>query len=311
MKKNIESFYIKIPSFLESLNPVEKEIFYEIIGNFLLTKKSISSKEERSQKRQIEKELINVSQKEEESYQLIAEQIISSHIQPFYKDYLSKIEFESFRKILEMAHLFTHQINLVRNVEIAVDKASRVVFSFRCYLNIDTYSEKKAVNLEEQINKVLQIYDNYIIGKINISLNSSQAFNINCIADNLFQVWNNLIFNSIQAMYDTKKNLEIEIYKSKKLPDDFSSYKSSTSTESIHTLHHKKDWVYVHIKDTGIGIVDELQEKIFSPFFTTKKLGEGIGLGLFVCKKIIEDHGGFILFKSDNHNTDFVVVLPL
>jgi hypothetical protein len=140
-----------------------------------------SSKEERTQKKQIEKELINVSQKEEESYQLIAEQIISSHIQPFYMDYLSKIGFESFRKILEMAHLFTHQINLVRNVEIAVDKASRVVFSLRCYLNVDTYSEKKVVNLEEQINKVLQIYDNYIVGKINISYKCDQVFNMNCI----------------------------------------------------------------------------------------------------------------------------------
>ena len=311
MKKNIESFYVKVPTFFESLNPTGKEIFYEIIGNFLLTKKSISSKEERTQKRQIERELINISKNEEESFQMISEQIISSHIQPFYKDYLDKIGFESFRKILEMAYLFTNQINLVRNVEIAVDKASRVVFSLRCYLNVDTYSEKKVVNLEEQINKVLQIYDNYIIGKINISFHSSQVFHINCISENLFQVWNNLIFNSIQAMFDTNKNLEIEIYPSKKLPDDFSSYKCSTSTESIQTLDPKKDWVNIHIKDTGIGIVDELQEKIFSPFFTTKNLGEGIGLGLFVCKKIIEDHGGFILFKSNNNKTEFVVVLPL
>ena len=121
----------------------------------------------------------------------------------------------------------------------------------------------------------------------------------------------NLIFNSIQGMYGTNKNLEIEIYQSNKLPDDFSSYKSSLSPESIDTLNTKKDMVYVHIKDTGIGIADELQDKIFSPFFTTKKLGEGIGLGLFVCKKIIEDHGGFILFKSSNINTEFVVVLPL
>jgi signal transduction histidine kinase len=112
-------------------------------------------------------------------------------------------------------------------------------------------------------------------------------------------------------MFETNKNLEIEIYQSKKLPDDFSSYKCSTSIESIQTLDPKKDWVTIHIKDTGIGIIDELQEKIFSPFFTTKKLGEGIGLGLFVCKKIIEDHGGFILFKSDNNKTEFVVVLPL
>ena len=86
-------------------------------------------------------------------------------------------------------------------------------------------------------------------------------------------------------MFETNKSLDIEIYPSKKLPDDFSSYKSSVSPESILILNTKKDWVYVHIKDTGIGIVDELQEKIFSPFFTTKKLGEGIGLGLFITKE--------------------------
>lgn len=311
MKKNIESFYVKIPTFFESLNPTEKEIFYEIIGNFLNLKKSTSSKEERTQKRKIEKELINISKNEEESFQMLSEKIISLHIQSFYMDYISKIGFDSFRKILEMAHLFTHQINLVRNVEIAVDKASRVVFSLRCYLNVDTYSEKKGVNLEEQIKRVLQIYDNFIIGKININFHSSQVFNINCISENLFQVWNNLLFNSIQAMYGTNKNLEIEINQTKKLPDNFSSYKCSTNIESIHRLDSKKDWVTVHIKDTGIGIESELQEKIFSPFFTTKKLGEGIGLGLFVCKKIIEDHGGFILFKSNNNGTEFVVVLPL
>ena len=64
------------------------------------------------------------------------------------------------------------------------------------------------------------------------------------------------------------------------------------------------------ITDSGVGIPVELQEKVFTPFFTTKALGEGIGLGLYTCKKIVHEHGGALFFKSEENTTEFVVVLP-
>jgi two-component system C4-dicarboxylate transport sensor histidine kinase DctB len=63
--------------------------------------------------------------------------------------------------------------------------------------------------------------------------------------------------------------------------------------------------------DSGCGISKELQERIFTPFFTTKALGEGIGLGLYVSKKIIHEHGGRIYFESREGRTEFCVVLPV
>jgi len=51
------------------------------------------------------------------------------------------------------------------------------------------------------------------------------------------------------------------------------------------------------VADTGSGIPDEVREKIFEPFFTTKR-DVGTGLGLWVCKSIIENHGGSIRVKS-------------
>jgi signal transduction histidine kinase len=71
-----------------------------------------------------------------------------------------------------------------------------------------------------------------------------------------------------------------------------------------------REWIVVSITDSGTGIADDLQPKVFAPFFTTKSLGEGIGLGLYVCKKIVHDHGGALFFRSGDGSTEFVVVLP-
>ncbi|MCX7998282.1 MAG: HAMP domain-containing histidine kinase, partial [Leptospiraceae bacterium] len=54
----------------------------------------------------------------------------------------------------------------------------------------------------------------------------------------------------------------------------------------------------------------EIQHKIFEPFFTTKKEGDGIGLGLHLCKKIIDKMNGSITFQSELGNTTFTVRLP-
>ncbi len=57
-------------------------------------------------------------------------------------------------------------------------------------------------------------------------------------------------------------------------------------------------YVAVHISDSGPGIDDDKLEKIFEPFYTTKKIGKGTGLGLAICRKIITEHGGFIRLKN-------------
>jgi two-component system cell cycle sensor histidine kinase/response regulator CckA len=54
----------------------------------------------------------------------------------------------------------------------------------------------------------------------------------------------------------------------------------------------------VRISDTGEGIPEERLNRIFEPFFTTKIAKRGIGLGLPISKKIMEDHGGFITVES-------------
>jgi two-component system NtrC family sensor kinase len=69
--------------------------------------------------------------------------------------------------------------------------------------------------------------------------------------------------------------------------------------------------VIVHIKDTGTGIPDEIRNKIFEAFFTTKHEVKGVGLGLSVCYGIIKDHGGEIRVESEEgRGSTFSIILP-
>jgi signal transduction histidine kinase len=69
--------------------------------------------------------------------------------------------------------------------------------------------------------------------------------------------------------------------------------------------------VRLSVRDTGAGIPADLIDKVFDPFFTTKSVGEGTGLGLTICHKIVEEHGGSIDVKSSpGRGAAFIISLP-
>jgi signal transduction histidine kinase len=80
-----------------------------------------------------------------------------------------------------------------------------------------------------------------------------------------------------------------------------------TITSAVEGMH-----VVVGFADTGCGIPKELQEKIFEPFFTTKSAGKGTGLGLPICRKIIQQHQGKMRVQSaESQGIKFIITLPI
>jgi predicted CoA-binding protein len=77
------------------------------------------------------------------------------------------------------------------------------------------------------------------------------------------------------------------------------------------TTRQEGDWVVVDLEDNGPGIPEEIQEEVFSPFFTTKAVGKGTGLGLNISYKIIEKHAGEVKVFSKPGKTRFQVSLPV
>jgi len=72
----------------------------------------------------------------------------------------------------------------------------------------------------------------------------------------------------------------------------------------------EQSYAVMEVEDTGAGISDEIQEKLFTPFFSTK--AKGSGLGLPVSKKIIDDHGGFMkVVTREGIGSRFSVYLPM
>lgn len=69
----------------------------------------------------------------------------------------------------------------------------------------------------------------------------------------------------------------------------------------------KEKRIYLIITDTGTGIDSEIEDKIFLPFFTTRK--DGAGIGLTLSKNIIEAHGGYLAFENGENQTKFTVCL--
>ncbi|MCV7281957.1 cyclic nucleotide-binding domain-containing protein [Mycolicibacterium flavescens] len=110
---------------------------------------------------------------------------------------------------------------------------------------------------------------------------------LHCYPGDLNQVWTNLIDNAIQAM-------------------------DGNGTLTIRTARENDQMIRVEICDDGPGIPEDIIDRIFTPFFTTKPFGQGTGLGLDLAWRIVvEKHGGTLTVQSQPGDTRFVVCLPL
>jgi two-component system NtrC family sensor kinase len=114
-----------------------------------------------------------------------------------------------------------------------------------------------------------------------------------CRLDQINQVTLNLIVNAAHAIADA--NSGSPTLGTIRIESDFSD-----------------DWVHLRFKDTGSGIPEAIQTRVFDPLFTTKPLGKGTGQGLFLARVILQQHGGDIRFESQTgKGTTFFVRLPI
>ncbi|TGL45008.1 HAMP domain-containing sensor histidine kinase [Leptospira perdikensis] len=171
-------------------------------------------------------------------------------------------------------------------IETAVERASKIVFALKHHSYSGPKESQKLLSLKEGIDSVLSMYSTSWKQNIEIDWKVSGDPVILGHADELVQVWTNLIYNSIQAC--PKEGGKIRILLQEEVSD-----------------------ARVTIEDNGKGIPEDILPRIFEPFFTTKELGMGTGLGLSIVQKIIQNHNGSIQVESQPGKTLFSIRIPL
>lgn len=175
---------------------------------------------------------------------------------------------------------------LVNEVEQSTARISQLVKAVKAYSYMDQASLQE-IDLHEGLENTLTILGHKLKRGVTVTRKYDQSLPRICVhGSELNQVWTNLIDNAIDAMNGLGK-LEIR-------------------TQREH------DDVLVEIADNGPGIPPGIGSRIWEPFFTTKGVGDGTGLGLDIARRIVvKRHKGNIRFFSEPGNTCFQVRLPI
>lgn len=149
-------------------------------------------------------------------------------------------------------------------------------------------SERVYTNLANGIDATLKIINNEVKYSIEVEKHySPDTPKVLCQPVQINQVFMNILINACQAIED-KGSINI----------------------TVSQFDH--DTVQVIIEDDGKGIAPEKIASIYEPFFTTKSIGRGTGLGLSVSRDIIQAHNGDILVESElGKGSKFIVLLPI
>jgi signal transduction histidine kinase len=179
---------------------------------------------------------------------------------------------------------------LTRELEEASRRISDIVQAVKTYSYMDQ-SPVAEVDVERGIDVTLRMFQHQL--KHGVQVRRQFAGDLPQIHANgsaLNQVWTNLIDNSLHAV-EAKPAGEAKVL-------------------TIRTCA-EPDCILVEIGDNGAGIPEDVQRRIFEPFYTTKRVGEGTGLGLDIVQRIVRGHRGSIRVESEPGRTVFQVRLPV
>lgn len=146
------------------------------------------------------------------------------------------------------------------------------------------------VNLKESVADTLMLVNEKLNLKgISTEIEIDEEIYVEGRFSELSQVFLNFISNSVDAI--------------ESLPTKWIQIRTSENPETNEVI--------VNIKDSGSGIPEEVRDKIFNPFFTTKPPGQGTGLGLSISKRVIEKHNGTLAININSENTCFEIRFPI
>lgn len=279
-----------LPHLASLLNDEEQQVFRLLLDEASQSDILLGAREKRERRKTLREALERLGI--EDSYER-ADILTNLGVSGEPERYSALLFHKDSEFIFETAnHLSTLQ-RTSSTIRTAVERASKIVFALKTYAHTDHTGEKTLTDIRETVETVLTLYYNQIKQGTELERFYEDVPPVWCYADELRQIWTNLVHNSLQAMGIGKGHLQVGVRR---------AAEATSGAEGVE----------VWFNDTGGGIPEEIQAKVFDAFFTTKSAGEGSGLGLEIARQIAERHGGRIWFESRSGiGTTFHVWLPI
>ncbi|NOY12695.1 MAG: peptidylprolyl isomerase, partial [Deltaproteobacteria bacterium] len=187
------------------------------------------------------------------------------------------------RKKLKIDYLLQDSRDLIGESLDGADRVKAIVQNLKTFSRLDQEQEQDA-DINQCLENTISIAWNELKYKVTLDKNFGSLPLLHCHPQKLNQVFLNLLVNSAQAI-EEKGIIKIRTW-------------------------HEQDNIFV--ENTGVGIPEENLHRIFEPFYTTKEVGKGTGLGMSISYEIIKEHGGEIgVVSTVGEGTIFTVRLPL
>jgi signal transduction histidine kinase len=243
------------------------------------------------QKKQQEDDLIDcLEEKKVDNIEDIAENFVEfGFTEEDMRGFTELIPLEYLSPVLNWINNNLVTEKMVNDIQEASQRISELVSSVKNFTHMDRGQEKEYTDVHSGIRNTLTMLQ-HKLKKENIELIEEYDTTLPPVKASvgaLNQVWTNIIDNALDAMEAQQKGaLRIK-------------------------TERDKEFVQVTIQDNGPGIPEEILSNIYDPFFTTKEIGKGTGMGLDVVNRIVKQHRGSIKVKSSPGQTSFMVCFPI
>ena len=209
----------------------------------------------------------------------------------------------SLIETIDLDFVIEDLFKLLNSMQMGSDRICRIVAGLRTFSRLDE-AEYKEADLHNGLDSTLMLLQHRLSAcgnrpAITVVRDYGQVPRIPCFSGQLNQVFMNILANAIDAIE--------ELY-AKRTPQE-NQHHPGCITICTSIINH---WVKISISDDGLGMTEQVKNKIFNPFFTTKPIGKGTGLGMSISYQIVvEKHGGKLdCFSTLEKGTEFVIQIP-
>ncbi|MEH2355365.1 sensor histidine kinase [Nostoc sp.] len=226
------------------------------------------------------------------------------HYQQAYPNPSSNIQ--DHAEEIDLEFLAEDLPKLILSMKGATDRVGDISTSLRTFSRSDT-EHPVQFNLYQGLDSTLLILKyrlkaNELRPAIEVVRLYDKIPAITCFSGQLNQVFMNILANAIDALEESNQRQSYEYLKQH----------PNRITIKIGLTEDQQS-VIVRIKDNGIGMTDDVKQKIFEHLFTTKGVGKGTGLGLAIARQVIVDkhHGTLNCVSSPGNGTEFIIEIPV